>query len=78
MRPLGDVLDQTAAQDTPRRPPSLALDGLWALFEICLQNKKTSFSNPGHAHNLATKMNSLFKTDLFTVVKLTSGETVAE
>ncbi len=35
--------------------------------------KKTSFSNPGHAHNLATKMNSLFKTDLFTVVKLTKA-----
>ena len=40
--------------------------------------KKTSFSNPGHAHNLAKKQNDLFNTDLFTVVKLTTGETVEE
>jgi len=40
--------------------------------------KKTSFSNPGHAHNLASKLNNLFNTDLFTVVKLTAGETVEE
>jgi hypothetical protein len=36
--------------------------------------KKTSFSNPGHAHNLAKKLNSMFKTKDFTVVKLTTGE----
>ena len=40
--------------------------------------KKTSFSNPGHAHNLASKLNNLFNSDKFTVVKLTSGETVTE
>lgn len=38
--------------------------------------KKTSFSNPGHAINLAKKLNKLFKTDDFQVVKLTSGEIV--
>ena len=40
--------------------------------------KKTSFSNPGHAHNLAKKLNDLFNCEDFTVVMLTSGETVAE
>ena len=40
--------------------------------------KKTSFSNPGHAHNLAKKLNDLFNCDKFTVVKLTDGETVEE
>jgi len=40
--------------------------------------KKTSFSNPGHAHNLARRLNEMFKTDDFTVVKLTSGETVSD
>jgi hypothetical protein len=40
--------------------------------------KKTSFSNPGHAHNLARRLNEMFKTSDFTVVKLTSGETVSE
>jgi hypothetical protein len=38
--------------------------------------KKTSFSNPGHAHNLAKKLNSMFKTQDFSVVKLTQGETI--
>lgn len=35
--------------------------------------KKTSFSNPGHAHNLAKKLNDLFDTDEFAVYKLVSG-----
>jgi hypothetical protein len=35
--------------------------------------KKTSFSNPGHAHSLAKKLNKLFKTDRFAVFKLTGG-----
>ena len=39
--------------------------------------KKTAFSNPGHALNLAKKLNSLFKTNDFQVVKLTDGETVS-
>ena len=38
--------------------------------------KKTSFSNPGHAHNLAKKLNEMFKTDEFTVVKLVEGEQI--
>lgn len=36
--------------------------------------KKTSFSNPGHAHNLAKKLNLQYNCDDFKVVKLTSGE----
>lgn len=38
--------------------------------------KKTAFSNPGHAINLAKKLNRLFKTAEFQVVKLTEGEFV--
>lgn len=38
--------------------------------------KKTAFSNPGHAVNLAKKLNKLFKTDQFQVIKLTSGEVI--
>lgn len=38
--------------------------------------KKTSFSNPGHAINLAKKLNTLFKTDKFTVTLLKSGEQI--
>jgi len=38
--------------------------------------KKVSFSNPGHAINLAKKLNTLFKSDKFTVVLLKSGDHV--
>ena len=38
--------------------------------------KKVSFSNPGHAHNLAKKLNQMFNCDDFEVVKLTSGEII--
>lgn len=38
--------------------------------------KKVSFSNPGHAHNLAKKLNKLFKCTDFQVFKLTNGEQV--
>jgi hypothetical protein len=36
--------------------------------------KKVSFSNPGHARNLAKKLNRLFNTNDFSVYKLNSGE----
>lgn len=35
--------------------------------------KKVSFSNSGHAYNLAERMNKLFKTTDFAVYKLTTG-----
>lgn len=38
--------------------------------------KKTSFSNPGHALNLAKKLNKMFKCEDFSVYKLTTGEEV--
>lgn len=40
--------------------------------------KKVSFSNPGHAFNLAKKLNELFSCEDFQVVKLTAGEIVLE
>ena len=66
--------------------------GIWAVYyndqPINLKNqhyldsnsvpkyKKTSFSNPGHARNLCRKLNSLFKTDKFTVVFMNTGTQV--
>jgi hypothetical protein len=38
--------------------------------------KKVSFSNSGHAFNLADRLNKKFNTDKFSVVKLTHGETI--
>jgi len=40
--------------------------------------KKVSFSNAGHAHNLAEKLNKLFNCTDFSVYKLTDGEKVTE
>lgn len=36
--------------------------------------KKVSFSNPGHALNLAARLNKIFMTDEFEVYKLIHGE----
>ena len=38
--------------------------------------KKVSFSNSGHAFNLADRLNKKFNTDSFCVVKLLEGEIV--
>lgn len=40
--------------------------------------KKVSFSNSGHAFNLAERLNKLFKTEDFAVYKLVQGELCAE
>lgn len=40
--------------------------------------KKVSFSNSGHAFNLAQRLNKLFKTDKFAVYRLTAGELLNE
>lgn len=39
---------------------------------------KTSFPEPGHAFNLAERLNKRFNTDAFTVVLLNSGRTISE
>jgi hypothetical protein len=38
--------------------------------------KKVSFSNSGHAFNLADRLNKKFNTNKFAVVKLTHGEII--
>lgn len=40
--------------------------------------KKCSFSNPGHAFNLAERLNNLFDTDKFQVHKMVLGPIVQE
>jgi len=40
--------------------------------------KKVSFSNSGHAFNLAERLNKLFKTEDFSVYKLSSGTPCTE
>lgn len=40
--------------------------------------KKCSFGNSGHCFNLAQRLNKLFKTTDFSVVKLTDGVVITE
>ena len=91
-RPKPKVLLEYTDKKTFRSEQILQADAIWAVFYDnapfnlksynSLTNypgpkyKKTSFSNPGHAFNLAKKLNQMFKTEDFTVVKLTEGETL--
>lgn len=40
--------------------------------------KKSSYPSAAHAHNLAARLNALYKTDKFTVHKLVAGEIIRE
>ncbi len=40
--------------------------------------KKVSFSNPGHAFNLAEKLNKIFKSNRFEVYQLAEGIKIVE
>jgi hypothetical protein len=91
-RPKPTVLIEHTDKATYKTEQVLASEGVWAVFfdtkPINLKTsnmltqypgpkyKKVSFSNPGHARNLAKKLNTQFKTDKFTVVLLTQGAQV--
>jgi hypothetical protein len=91
-RPKPNVLIELTSKTTYKTEQVLASDGVWAVFyenkpinlktsNLLVQYpgpkyKKVSFSNPGHAKNLAKKLNAQFKTDKFTVVLLKSGDQV--
>jgi len=89
-RPKPTVLLEHIDKKTYRAEQVLDAEAIWAVFyngtPFNLKSlnsitnypgpkyKKVSFSNPGHAHNLAKKLNEMFKTDQFEVYKLTAGE----
>jgi hypothetical protein len=91
-RPKPVVITEYVNKKTLKSEQILEADAIWAVFyqgkpfNLKSTNqlgayqgskyKKVSFSNPGHAHNLAKKLNSMFKTQDFEVVKLTSGEII--
>ena len=93
-RPKPNVLLEFVDSKTYRAEQVLEAEAIWAVFNNnnpfnlkssnALTNypgpkyKKTSFSNPGHAFNLAEKLNTMFNTKEFTVVKLTEGVQVSE
>lgn len=91
-RPKPNVLIEYVNKANYKSEQILESEGIWAVFydqqPINLKSgnilvnypgpkyKKTSFSNPGHAINLAKKLNTLFKTDKFTVTLLKSGDQI--
>jgi len=93
-RPKPKILLEYIDKKTYKSDQILAAEAIWAVFyqgkpfNLKTQNslssfpgpkyKKVSFSNPGHAHNLAKKLNTLFNTEEFVVVKLDKGEIVKE
>ena len=88
-RPKPSVLIENTNKQTYKTEQVLASEGIWAVFfdgrPINLKTsnlltqypgpkyKKVSFSNPGHAINLARKLNTQFKTTKFGVMLLTQG-----
>jgi hypothetical protein len=91
-RPKPKILLESINKKTYKAEQILEAEAIWAVFyknePFNLKSfnsltsypgpkyKKVSFSNPGHAHNLAKKLNLTFGTEDFQVVKLTSGTIV--
>ena len=91
-RPKPTVLLEHVNKTNYKSDQVLNSEGIWAVFydnqpiNLKTQNilvaypgpkyKKVSFSNPGHAINLAKKLNTQFKTDKFSVVLLKAGEQI--
>jgi hypothetical protein len=91
-RPKPRILLESINKKTYKAEQILEAEAIWAVFyknePFNLKSfnsltsypgpkyKKVSFSNPGHAHNLAKKLNLIFGTTDFQVVKLTSGTIV--
>lgn len=91
-RPKPKIIIENIDKTTYKTEQILESDAIWAVFyqdkPFNLKSgnmitsypgpkyKKVSFSNPGHALNLAKKLNSLFRTNDFSVYKLTTGEKI--
>ncbi len=91
-RPKPHVLLETVNKKSYVSDQILASEGIWTVFydgqPINLKThnilvsypgpkyKRVSFSNKGHAINLAKKLNVAFKTNKFEVFLLTGGERI--
>ena len=89
-RPKPNVLLEITNKKTYKTEQVLEAEAIWAVFykdkpinlkisSIVVQQlgpkyKKVSFSNSGHAINLAKKLNKMFNSQDFSVYKLTTGE----
>lgn len=92
-RPKPNVILEVTSKKTFKTEQVLEADAIWAVFykgkpinlkttsvvaqKLGPKYKKVSFSNAGHAFNLAEKLNRMFNTKDFGVYKLTTGEHLA-
>jgi hypothetical protein len=93
-RPKPKVLLELIDKKTFKLEEVLEAEDIWAVYykdkpinikisnyltnKISPKYKKISFSNSGHAFNLAEKLNKVYKCNDFSVYKLTTGEKVHE
>lgn len=93
-RPKPKVLLEVTNKKTYKTEQVLEAEAIWAVFyksrpvnlkttsivaqQLGPKYKKVSFSNSGHAHNLAEKLNKMFNCKDFAVYKLTTGEQVSQ
>jgi len=89
-RPKPKILLEITNKKNFKTEQVLEAEAIWAVFfqgkpinlktnnlvsnQLGPKYKKVSFSNSGHAFNLAEKLNKTFTTDQFEVYKLTAGE----
>jgi len=89
-RPKPKVLLEVTNKKNYKTEQVLEAEAIWAVFykdkpvnlkttsivaqDIGPKYKKVSFSNKGHAFNLAEKLNKMFNCNDFSVYKLTSGK----
>jgi hypothetical protein len=93
-RPKPNVLLEVTNKKSYKTEQVLEADAIWAVFykdkpvnlkttsvvaqQVGPKYKKVSFSNSGHALNLAEKLNKLFNCEDFSVYKLTTGERIID
>jgi len=91
-RPKPKIILEVTNKKNYKTEQVLEADAIWAVFyqdkpinlktnsmladQVGPKYKKVSFSNSGHAFNLAEKLNKLFNTVDFSVYKLTTGEKI--
>jgi hypothetical protein len=92
-RPKPSILLEITDKKTYKTEQVLEAEAIWAVFykdkpvnlktsslvaqQVGPKYKKVSFSNSGHAINLAEKLNKVFNCKDFSVYKLTTGERIA-
>jgi hypothetical protein len=93
-RPKPKVLLEVTNKKTFKTEQVLEAEAIWAVFykdepvnlktvsliaeQLGPKYKKVSFSNSGHAYNLAEKLNKLYNCNDFSVYKLTTGQKISD